>query len=125
MVHRQQRVQQTFSGLEIPEEELQDLGFEFEYDLYLEYDTNSEGLMHWFYFRVLTKGLARGTRVKLNIRNLHRTRSLFEAGMLPRIHYEDQAGLEAGKKGWHVDPKVTYGLQFFHSDQQDNFDPQC
>jgi len=66
--------------------------------------------MHWFYFRLITKGLVRGTRVKLNIRNLHRTRSLFEAGMLPRIYYEDQTGLEIGKKGWHVDPKVTYGL---------------
>ena len=75
----------TFSGMEITRGNL----VKAEYDLYLDPDSSTEGLMHWFYFRVLTKGLVRGTRVKLNIRNLHRTRSLFEAGMLPRIHYED------------------------------------
>jgi len=60
-----------------------------EYDLYLQQDTNSEGLMHWYFFKVITKGLEVGTRVKLNIRNLHRSRSLYEHGMLPRICYED------------------------------------
>ena len=60
-----------------------------EYDLYLQPDTNSEGLMHWYYFKVMTKGLEPGTRIKLNIRNLHRSRSLYEQGMLPRICFED------------------------------------
>jgi len=42
-----------------------------EYDLYLESDTNAaEGLMHWYYFRVLTKNLEPGTKIKINIRNL-------------------------------------------------------
>jgi hypothetical protein len=60
-----------------------------EYDLYLQPDTNSEGLMHWYYFKMITKGLEPGTRIKLNIRNLHRSRSLYEQGMLPKICYED------------------------------------
>lgn len=45
--------------------------------------------MHWYYFKMMTKGLEPGTRIKLNIRNLHRSRSLYEQGMLPRICYED------------------------------------
>ena len=45
--------------------------------------------MHWYYFKMITKGLEPGTRIKLNIRNLHRSRSLYEQGMLPRICYED------------------------------------
>ena len=38
---------------------------------------------------MMTKGLEPGTRIKLNIRNLHRSRSLYEQGMLPKICYED------------------------------------
>jgi hypothetical protein len=101
--------------LEIPEDEYTDIGFEFEYDLYLEYDTNSEGLMHWFYFRLFTQGLEKGTRIKLNMRNLYRTVSLFEKGMLPRLYYANQEQ-EEGKKGWHVDPRATYGAQFYKTD---------
>lgn len=56
--------------------------------MYLQSDTNAhEGLMHWFYFRIITKNIEPGTKLKINIRNLHRTRSLFEHGMLPRIKY--------------------------------------
>lgn len=61
--------------------------FEYEYDLYLQIDTNSEGLMHWYYFRAMTKNLEKGTRIKINIRNLHRSKSLYQCGMLPRIYY--------------------------------------
>jgi hypothetical protein len=74
----------------MPEHEWQDIGFEYEYDLYLEYDTNSEGLMHWFYYRIITQGLEKGTRIKMNMRNLYRTISLFEKGMLPRLYYANQ-----------------------------------
>lgn len=45
--------------------------------------------MHWYYFKMMTKGLEPGTRIKLNIRNLHRSRSLYEQGMLPKICFED------------------------------------
>lgn len=128
-----------------------------EYDLYLQPDTNSEGLMHWYYFKMITKGLEPGTRVKLNIRNLHRSRSLYEQGMLPKICYEDTLRPDGGsgsggdtfypnilqddpsedgaasvsaisesacsnetalhrKVGWHIDPKVTYSINFYKTD---------
>jgi hypothetical protein len=80
--------------------------------------------MHWFYFRVITQGLEKGTRVKLNIKNLYRTISLFEKGMLPRLYYVKQTGLETGKQGWHVDPRATYGCSFFKTNQADpDYDP--
>lgn len=65
--------------------------------------------MHWFYFRVITQGLEKGTRIKLNMKNFYRTVSLFEKGMLPRLYYAKQAAQEPGKQGWHVDPRATYG----------------
>lgn len=84
----------TFTGLTMTEEEItkkkeNDIEhFDFEYDLYLNSDTNAQnGLMHWYYFRVITKNVPIGTKIKLNIRNLHRTISLYEHGMLPRILY--------------------------------------
>lgn len=54
--------------------------------------------MHWYYFKMMTKGLEPGTRIKLNIRNLHRSRSLYEQGMLPRICFEDTL-LPGGSSG--------------------------
>ena len=45
--------------------------------------------MHWYYFKLITKNLEKGTKIKLNIRNLHRQRSLYEHGMLPKIFYEN------------------------------------
>ena len=82
--------------------------------------------MHWFYFRAITRNLEKGSRIKLNIRNLHRTKSLYECGMLPRIYYANQDKAPGiGKEGWHVDPRVTYGIHFSKSDQRDNFDPEC
>ena len=88
--------------------------FMYEYDIYLEYDTSSvEGLMHWYYFKVMTRNIESGTKIRFNIRNLHRTRSLYENGMLPRIYYQNQESLPKNKKGWHVDPKVTYEIEFY------------
>jgi len=85
VVKRADKEQLTFSGLTMTElerarrQQLDTEFFDHEYDLYLEYDTNSaEGLMHWFFFQVLTKGVDPGTKIKLNIRNLHRTKSLYE-----------------------------------------------
>ena len=52
--------------------------------------------MHWFYFRKISKNLEKGTRVKMNIRDLHRTKSLYEYGMLPRSTNE-RMGREAAR----------------------------
>lgn len=89
----------TFSGLTISDLDksklIEDVDHcDFEYDLYLEKDTNSDGLMHWFYFKVITKNIEPGTKIKMNIRNLHRSRSLFKLGMLPRICYSNQEQLD-------------------------------
>lgn len=63
-----------------------------EFDLYLSFDTNcSEGLMHWFYFRMLTKNLEVGSQIRLNIRNLHRAKSCYELGMLPRFSHDSKS----------------------------------
>lgn len=117
----------TFSGLTISDLDRTKLQeaidhFDYEYDLYLEKDTNSDGLMHWFYYKVITKNLEPGTKIKMNIRNLHRTRSLYQQGMLPRICYANQDQVDQGKQGWHVDPLVTYNVKFFTTNQNDNFD---
>lgn len=63
----------TFSGIEITKGNT----VKAEYDLYLEPDTGTEGMMHWFYFKIYTKGLEKSSRVRLNIRNLVRSKSLY------------------------------------------------
>lgn len=57
VVKRPPKEQVTFSGLTISEvekarrQQMDTEYFDFEYDLYLQFDTNSvEGLMHWYYF---------------------------------------------------------------------------
>ena len=95
------QVDTTFSGLTA--EQLKQNGlkveikptnsshFMYEYDIYLDWDTSSiEGLMHWYYFKTISKNIEPGTKIRFNIRNLHRTKSLYENGMLPRIYYQNQ-----------------------------------
>lgn len=56
VVKRPDKEAKTFSGLTVSDLEkarknTDGLHFDFEYDLYLEFDTNSaDGLMHWYYF---------------------------------------------------------------------------
>ena len=58
VVKRQDRETKTFSGLTISDiEKAKNLRqsdanyYDYEYDLYLEFDTNNnDGLMHWYYF---------------------------------------------------------------------------
>ena len=81
--------------------------------------------MHWYYFKTMSRNIEPGTKIRFNMRNLHRTKSLYENGMLPRIYYYNQDSVPEAKKGWHVDPKVTYEIEFTKTNQQDNFDPEC
>jgi hypothetical protein len=74
-----------------------------EYDLYLQPDTSSDGHMHWFYFQAFCQKISKGKKIKINIRNLVRNKSLFNEGMLPRICFQNHSQ----ELGWHVDPKVT------------------
>ena len=56
----------TFTGLTISDIEKTKMQaedqdhFDHEYDIYLDYDTNSDGLMHWYYFKVITKNIEPG-----------------------------------------------------------------
>lgn len=93
---------------------------QFEYDLYLEPDTNSDGHMHWFYFMTIAQNFHRGERIRFNIRNHVRIRSLYQEGMLPRIKFCNHSQ----DKGWHIDPNVTVDLKYCITDQKENFDKQ-
>lgn len=85
-----------------------------EYDLYLEPDSMTENKMHWFYFKIFTKGLNDNvilnsqSRIRLNIRNmipkLNTLASVFEVGMLPRFSVCDENGVP-GK--WKTSNAVT------------------
>jgi hypothetical protein len=98
--------------------------YDLEYDLYLNADTNAEqGLMHWYYFKVMTKNCEPGTKIKFNIRNLHRTISLYEQGMLPRMKYAMKDVLPEDE-GWHVDPTSCLNVKFFQTKMFENFDPE-
>ena len=59
----------------------------YEYDLYLDMDVNTDGHMHWYYFQTISRNMPPGTKIKMNIRNLVRSKSLCTEGMLPRICY--------------------------------------
>jgi hypothetical protein len=59
------------------------------------------------------------------MRNMHRTRSLYEYGMLPRIKFENPEGEATVLEGWHTDPCVTQNVKFFQTNQNDNFDQTC
>ena len=48
-----------------------------EYDLYLQPDTNTDTHMHWYHFQTISSGLPIGTRIRFNIRNLVRNKSLY------------------------------------------------
>ena len=54
-----------------------------------------------------------GQKIRLNMRNLMRTKRLHAEGMLPKIYYGKQEGLPPSKRGWHIDPAVTSELKFF------------
>ena len=60
-------------------------------------------------------------KVRLNIRNLYRNKSLYQHGMLPRIRYltGDKASL-----GWHIDPVITSEVRFYPTIQNFCFDSQ-
>ena len=72
--------------------------------------------MHWYNFMAIGQGLKKGEKIRFNIRNLMRPKSLYSDGMLPKICYDE--------KGWHCDPNITTEIKFFQTDQKDNFDKQ-
>lgn len=81
-----------------------------EFDLYLEPDTFTDSHMHWYNFQIFTYKLPPGTKIRLNIRNLFRSKSLYTDGMLPRIKYLSGGHTE---RQWHINPKVTKDIKFY------------
>ena len=99
----------SFSGLEkVIEDPVM-----HEYDLYMRPDSSTENLTNSFLFKVITQDLKRGTKIRLNIRNFVRNKSLFEKGMIPRIKYEDSQYYDPEKRDWHVDPLVTKDVKYY------------
>ena len=80
----------------------------FEYDLYLEPDVKTESHMHWYNFLCISENLKKGDKIRLNIRNLVRSKSLYQEGMLPRICFKNHDI----NLGWHVNPNVTQEVKF-------------
>ena len=110
----------TFSGIV----QARECPIKYEYDLYLEPDTTTDGHMHWYYFQTISKNMPAGTRIRMNIRNLVRSKSLYQEGMLPRICFDKplQNAKDGNKKGWHHNPNVTQEVRFHPTDQAANFD---
>jgi hypothetical protein len=67
---------------------------ECEYDLYLEYDLETQGHTQWYYFNV--ESYKQNHRVRLNIVNLMKYESLYNNGLKPVIFSKKDSHL-----GWH------------------------
>lgn len=76
--------------------------------------------MHWFNFLVVGKNTKKGDKIRLNIRNLVRNKSLYQEGMLPKIKFQTHSR----DLGWHCNPNVTKDIRYFQTDQKDNFEIQ-
>ena len=63
--------------------------YDHEYDLILRPDINTRGHTQWFYFSV--SNTRKGVPYKLNIINMVKSDSLFQAGMQPLICSEKEA----------------------------------
>lgn len=62
----------------------------WEYDLVLQPDINTRGHTQWFFFAV--SNMRPGRRYSFNIINLLKEDSLYNMGMLPLLHSEQQMG---------------------------------
>ena len=81
-----------------------------EFNLLLQNDVNTTGNTQWFFFRVT--GMKAGQKVKFNILNLYKTRSLFNEGM--QISVYSSKNFETNKEGWFKSCKdITYTMNSF------------
>ena len=56
--------------------------------------------------------MKKGAKIRLNIRNLVRGKSLYQDGMLPRIKIEN---FDDNNK-WFVDPLITEDVRFYQTE---------
>ncbi|KAL4504058.1 hypothetical protein ABPG72_022688 [Tetrahymena utriculariae] len=81
-----------------------------EYDLFMRVDSNTKGHLQWYYFKV--KGAQTSQRVKFNICNFSKNKSLYMRGMKPYIYSQKENSLF--KSDWSQQgEKVTYQLKEF------------
>jgi hypothetical protein len=62
--------------------------YPYEYDLVLQPDINTRGHTQWYYFSV--RNMRAGQAYVFNIINLQKPDSLYNMGMLPLLHSEQQ-----------------------------------
>ena len=72
---------------------------DYEYDLYLKADYNTNSYTQWFYFRITNTRKDRTYRI--NIKNFQKSDSLYNHGMLPLVYSRKEA--ERVNNGWHRD----------------------
>ncbi|EAR98207.2 zinc carboxypeptidase family protein (macronuclear) [Tetrahymena thermophila SB210] len=72
---------------------------ENEYNLILEFDSGTDHFTQWYFFRTLN--IKKNTKVKFNIVNLYKERSLYEKGLRPVV-FSQKAFEQKGEK-WHRD----------------------
>ena len=83
---------------------------ENEFNLLLQNDVNTTGNTQWFFFRVT--GARAGQKVKFNILNLYKTRSLFKEGM--QISLYSARNFENNKEGWFKSGQdISYTMNSF------------
>ena len=70
---------------------------------------------------MITRDLEPGSRIRLNIRNLVRAKSLYQDGMLPRISYLQE---DNSRGPWHINAAVTTGTKFYPTTQDQSFDSE-
>ncbi|EAR82912.1 zinc carboxypeptidase family protein (macronuclear) [Tetrahymena thermophila SB210] len=92
-----------------------------EYDLFMRVDSNTKGHFQWYYFKV--QGASKGQKVKFNICNFYKKKSLYTRGMKPYILSE--VALKHLKKDWTQEgnnvsyTKQNYRYNFLY-DEDDN-----
>jgi hypothetical protein len=87
---------------------------DYEYDLYLKPDYNTNSYTQWFYFRVTNTRKDRTYR--FNIKNLQKSDSLYNYGMLPLVYSRKEA--ERVSNGWHREAENVCYYQNPHSQKK-------
>ena len=91
---------------------------DFEYNLILQNDINSKGHTQWFYFQV--QNTRRGMRVKFNLLNFIKPRSLYNEGMKVLIH--SQKNFESKGQGWYRGGEdISYYQNHYRREHMTNY----
>ena len=94
-----------------------------EYDLILQNDINSKGHTQWFFFKV--KNARKGLKVKFNMLNMIKPKSLYNEGMKVLSYSEKRQDLAETssevKKGWQrIGEDMSYSQNNYKKEHQTN-----